>query len=201
MKLLKYFSLLLIPVLMFLTLGGSSYIFAQDSSTASQNVQTPIQTHNNSSNNPGTNKSQEGKQKACLARENAIKTRSEHLDQLAQNMETKFSNIEQRVVEYYTNKVLPKGISVSNYNTLITDINTSESKVNSDISNASSALNSFSCTQSHPRSLVLTYNSDMQQTIQDLRNYRRAIRNLIVAIATSEANSHSNSKASNALNK
>ena len=62
------------------------------------------------------------KLRACQARENAIKKRASHLNQLATNIESNFDKHAQRVEEYYTSKVVPSGKTVANYDSLVADI-------------------------------------------------------------------------------
>src|SRR6266478_2420017 len=63
-----------------------------------------------------------GSLKSCQARETAVKTRMISLVRLAMNTETKFDLIAKRVEDFYTNKVLPTGKTVSNYDTLVKNI-------------------------------------------------------------------------------
>ena len=190
MKRIEFLSIFItaLVILFTLTIGSNIFIFAQQANTDT-----------NSNTNSDTNKSSSAhtKEQECAAREDSIKTRSEHLNELAQNIETKFSNIEQKVEDYYTTKVLPSGKSVSNYDALIGEVDTEKSDVGTKLSDDTSSIESFTCTQSNPKSQLLTYNTNMKDTISQLRNYRNSIKNLIVAVATSSSQGKSSSGTNN----
>ncbi len=122
------------------------------------------------------------KLRACLARELAIKGRMNSLVNLVTNMETKFDSITKRVEDFYTNKVVPTGKTVSNYDSLVTDIKAKKEVVQSDLNKTSSDISSFSCSASDPKSLYTKFKTDMQTVKTDLQNYRQSIKNLIVAV-------------------
>ena len=122
------------------------------------------------------------KLKACQARENAIKTRFERLSQLVTTMEEKFDAIAGRVEEYYTSKVVPGGKTVANYDSLIADIATKKVAVGTALTKARNNVSGFSCDGNDPKGQMMTYRSDMQGVIQELKNYRTSIKDLIVAV-------------------
>ncbi len=126
--------------------------------------------------------SQAGQLKSCQAREAAIKNRSLHLTKLATGMETKFDAIAGRVEAYYTAKVVPSGKTVSNYNTLVADIQTQKTNIQTAVTKAQNDANSFSCTGSTPKAQMTQFRIDMQSVKGALKEYRTSIKNLIVAV-------------------
>lgn len=116
--------------------------------------------------------------RSCQARESAIKTRMESLTNLATNMEKVFDAIATRVENFYT----ASGKTVSNYDTLVADINTKKGTVSTDLAAAQTLVNSFSCTTDDPRGLLTQFRLDMQKVKSDLKAYRTSIKNLIVAV-------------------
>lgn len=125
-----------------------------------------------------------GHLQACLAHESAIKNRSENMVNMGQNMETKFNNIALRVEQYYTDKVLPNGKTVSNYSQLLADIQTKKTAVDADLTLVQSDATNFSCSSTDPKTQLTGFRTDMQTLIQGLKDYRTSIKNLIVAIST-----------------
>src|SRR3989344_8730516 len=71
----------------------------------------------------------EVKLKVCQNRETAIKKRVENLGKLANSMLEKFAIHAQRVEEFYTTKVVPSGKTVANYDSLVADIQTKKTAV------------------------------------------------------------------------
>lgn len=122
------------------------------------------------------------KLKSCQSREAAIKTRSEHLSQLATTMEEKFDAIAARVEEYYTTKVVPSGKTVQNYNSLVADIAAKKVAVGTSLTKAQNDIAGFSCDGSDPKAQMTAYRLDMQGVIQELKDYRTSIKDLIVAV-------------------
>ncbi len=120
--------------------------------------------------------------RSCEARQDAVKNRMSSLVKFATNMEDKFDSIATRVEDFYTNKVLPTGKVVSNYDTLVKDISTKKDVVNTDIVSAQAKVDAFSCTGDDPKGLLTQFRLDMQKVKGDLKNYRTSIKNLIVAV-------------------
>ena len=125
----------------------------------------------------------DAKLKSCQARENAIQNRSTHLVDLVTNMETKFEKIAKRVQDYYTSTVIPQSKTVSNYDTLVKDIQAKREAVQVTLIKVhqDEALN-FDCTVSDPKAQMTQFREDMQAVKSALKDYRTAIKNLIVAV-------------------
>lgn len=161
---------------------ASVFAIGKPQGTGEQNGQKQLGANSSASNipiSPGEN----GKLRSCQARENAIKTRMIHLIQLVNTMENKFDSIATRVENYYTDKVVPSGKTVSSYNTLVSDIQTQKNNVQTDLTKAQSDTNTFSCTSAtSPKEQMTQFREDMQTVKKDLKDYRSAIKNLIVAV-------------------
>ena len=127
-------------------------------------------------------KLQEAKLQACQAREEGIKNRSTHLTNLAKNIEDKFDAILTRVQNYYTNKVVPSGKTLSNYDTLVSNIQTKKTAVQTALTKAQNDVATFSCTSGSPKDAMLKFKTDMLAVKQALKEYRTSIKNLIVSV-------------------
>lgn len=128
------------------------------------------------------NRLTEAKLKACQAKENAIKKRSEHLGQLVSTMMEKFDAIAKRVEEYYTTKVVPSGKTIANYDSLVSDIQTKKGAVQTALATAQSDAGSFACDGNDPKGQLLQFREDMRAVKSALKGYRTSIKNLIVAV-------------------
>ena len=124
----------------------------------------------------------EAKLKVCQNRENAIETRSKQLTKAAGNMLTTFDKIAERAEQYYTAKVVPSGKIVANYDALVAEIASKKQTVQTDLDKATADATAFSCTGNDPKGQLTQFRTDMQQVKKDLKEYRTAIKNLIVAI-------------------
>lgn len=128
------------------------------------------------------NRLSDARLKACQARESAIKTRFERLNQLVATMVEKFDAIAGRVEEYYTTKVVPSGKTVANYDTLVADITTKKTAVQTALTKAQGDVATFSCDGEDPKGYLTSFRTNMQAVKGGLKDYRTSIKNLIVAI-------------------
>lgn len=126
--------------------------------------------------------SEQGKLRACQAKENSINKRLTSLDNLVVNMESKFDSIANRVEDYYTSKVVPSGKTVSNYDSLVTEIQTKKIAVQTALTKTQTDTSTFTCTSDDPKALLTQYRKDMQDVKSALKEYRTSIKNLIVAV-------------------
>lgn len=124
----------------------------------------------------------EVKLKVCQNREAAIKKRAENLGKMASSMLKKFAAHAQRVEEFYTTKVVPSGQTVANYDSLVADIQTKNTAVQIALTQAQSNVSSFTCSGTDPKGQLTQYRSDMLAVKSALKDYRTAIKNLIVAV-------------------
>ncbi len=103
-----------------------------------------------------------------------------------------FSTIATRVEKFYAEK----GIPLSNYDALVAAVNTAETKALNDISTMKS-FDTFKCDGSDPKGQIKTFRTDLKTEIQDLKDFRTAVRNLIVGVksVTGTTNSGNDSNA------
>lgn len=126
--------------------------------------------------------SETGKLRACQAKENSLKNRLTSLNNLATNMESKFTSIANRVEEYYTAKVVPAGKTVTNYAALVSLIQTKKTAVQTALTKAQTDAGAFTCTSNDPKGQLTLFRKDMQAVKSALKEYRTSIKNLIVAV-------------------
>jgi hypothetical protein len=120
--------------------------------------------------------------RACEANQEAIKNRMGSLTRLTANMVEKFDSISTRVQTFYTDKVVPSGENLSNYDALVAEIAAKKAIVDTDLGTAQTSVDAFSCDTDNPKEQLNTYRLNMQKVKTDLKNYRTSIKNLIVAV-------------------
>lgn len=140
----------------------------------------------NSSNNPGSTQSSNGQShlqaaqlKACQNRESAINNIMTRIDTRAQNQINLFSTIATRVENFYTNK----SKTLSNYNQLVAAVNISKAQAEKDFGTLQSN-STFSCSANDPKGMVTAFQGYLKTEISDLQNFRTAVKNLIVGVAS-----------------
>lgn len=129
-----------------------------------------------------TAKRDEQKVKRCEVKEKVLTNRINSLNRLVTNIEDKFSAIVERVKAHYTNKVLPTGRTVENYDSYLADIDTKKAAVDSALASAKTNANTFTCDSDDPKAQLTQFKEDMQAVKAALKDYKTAIRNLIVAV-------------------
>lgn len=170
---------------------GAAFIFALSISTVNAaNVRSTNANTNGQAN--ATQKLTEAKLRVCQNKESGIQKRNIQLNKMAENMMTKFDAITTRVKTYYTEKALPNGVTVSNYDALVSEIATKKAAVQTSLTKANTDSTAFSCTSDGPKGQLTQYRVDMQAVKQSLKDYRTSIKNLIVAIHTASETSNSN---------
>lgn len=124
----------------------------------------------------------EVKLKVCQTKEKSLIKRMEQLGKLAGNIQENFSAIAERVEEYYTQKVVPNGKTVANYDSLVADIETKKGVVKTALTQAQNNVGNFSCDGEDPKGQLTQFREDMKAVKSALKNYRTSIKNLIVAV-------------------
>lgn len=127
-------------------------------------------------------KRDEAKVRACEVKEKVLDNRITSLTRLVTNMEKKFSAIVERVKKHYTEKILPKGETVENYDALLSDIDSKKTAVDSALAATKASSDSFSCDSDDPKATLTQFRKDMQAVKSALKDYRKSIRDLIVAV-------------------
>lgn len=150
------------------------------SSNASVSSDQSTQVSSSQSNNQ-THLS-EGKLKSCLNREKTINNILSRIDIRTQKQLNLFGTIATRVEGFYT----LKGKTVTNYNQLVASVATAKAQAEKDYI-AMQTNSSFSCEVTNPKGIVINFKAYLKTEITDLQNYRNAVKNLIVAVASANS--------------
>lgn len=139
--------------------------------------------------------------KFCENHQDEINKRLTSLGSLVTNMLGKFSAIAVRVEQFYTNKVLPSGKTVPNYQQLVDDVAAKNSAVTLAFSNAQADVKDFKCTAEDPKGQLKLFRTDMQLVKKALQDYRTSIRNLIVAVKSVTGDTENEASKSGVISK
>ncbi|MBI4033405.1 hypothetical protein HY379_00205 [Candidatus Saccharibacteria bacterium] len=130
--------------------------------------------------------------KACETRERVI---NNILDRVANRGERRlnvYSAIFERVQGFYTKKDL----SLSNYDQLVADVNAKKAAAQTAVDEIGDKQVDFACDGSDPKGAVAGFREDLKAEIKALHAYQQSLKDLIVAVKTSiadTAQSNSNS--------
>lgn len=120
-------------------------------------------------------------QKACENRREAFKTRLGNLSEHSQKVVEVMDKIVDRVEAFKTSK----NLDVPNYDALVADVNAKKAVVHNlqNVAKADSDQD-FNCDRSHALERVQSFTDILHQQIDALKDYKTAIKNLIVAVKT-----------------
>jgi peptidoglycan hydrolase CwlO-like protein len=120
--------------------------------------------------------------RSCEARQEGLKTRMMSLVRLSSNIKLKFDSISLRVQNYYTDTVVPGGNAISNYDELISEIESKKEDVQTELDAVQDQVDAFECSGDDPKGALNQYRLGMQKVKTGLHAYRLSIKNLIVAV-------------------
>ena len=151
-----------------------------DNANSTSNKSAPSNHMNNNANHNTPNNFTAAQLRACTNRQAAIQKIIGNIIIRSQNQTSLFATIAARVETYYQSSGKK---NVSNYAQLLASIQSIQVKTNTDLSTLKSNGN-FNCNTINPKNTVYLFQGYLKQEIQDLQTYRRAVKNLIVAVAT-----------------
>jgi hypothetical protein len=124
----------------------------------------------------------EDKLKICQVRSEGITKRSKTVLDALNKKSATLQGVALGVENYYLNTIVASGSSVSNYDSLVSDINTKKSNLDSAIKTTQDDINNFSCSENNPPAQLNQFKLDTQNAITALSEYKKSIKNLISAI-------------------
>lgn len=131
-----------------------------------------------------TERLEEKRLRFCQDHEEEFRKRNENLEKLTLKMINVFDEIAKRVEDYYNQKLVPNGKTLSNYDALANDIEEKKNAAQSALDKAKADASGFSCNLANPKENLNQFRLDMQAVKKALHEYRTSIKNLIVAIRT-----------------
>lgn len=124
----------------------------------------------------------EARLRICQAKEAGLRNRQTRMLNLAgqslDNLQTKLD----RVVGFYTDKIVPKGITIANFGSLLDKAGMEKQEALGQLSQARLMSNNFSCQSDDPLSQVNEFGRQMNKVNQSIKDYRYAIINLTTAV-------------------
>lgn len=174
-----------------LALAGSATVFALPSqaSVHAQTTHVSVSANGNSSSHipsqattgqaNGAAHLAAAQLRSCKNRETAINNIMLRIDTRAQNQINLFSTIATRVEAFYTKQ----GKTLSNYSQLVAAVSTAKAQALSDFATVKTN-STFNCSSSNPKGMVTAFQGYLKTEISDLQNFKIAVKNLIVGVAS-----------------
>lgn len=137
----------------------------------------------NQSENAQSGKLDSDKLQVCQGKEQKIKNMFENTNQLGQGQLNLFENIANKVQNFYeTNKTQ---LTVENYDSLVAEMTATRTAAQTAMQTATRLASEFGCDSDDPKGTVNEYKAQIQTQMQELKNYRTTIKNLVSAIKAS----------------
>lgn len=120
----------------------------------------------------------EAKLKACQNREKAINNIMSRITTRGQKQVDLFSTIADRTETFYTTK----GKTLSNYGTLVADVNAKKADAQSAVDTVKANSVSFKCDGTDPKGAATSFKDSLKTEISALKAYKTSVKNLIVGV-------------------
>lgn len=118
----------------------------------------------------------------CEKRKDNIDHQANNISSRAENHFNRFGQIVTMVDKFYTEKLVPKGVVVTNYDALKADIAKTQADAQAAIEAAKAKIATFDCASDNPKSQLEDYKAETKTVYAALKDYRTAIKNFILAI-------------------
>lgn len=129
----------------------------------------------------------EAKLKVCQNRERAIDNILTKIASRGQKQLDLFSTIATRVETFYTDK----GKVLSNYNALVTELNTKKAAAQSTVDTIKAASVTFKCDGTDPKGVATSFKDALKKEIAALQDYKTAVKNLVVGVKSVQGSTES----------
>lgn len=118
------------------------------------------------------------KLRVCENRQKAITNIMSRIADRGQKQLTLFTTIATRVETFYTDK----GKTLSNYDTLVADVNATQAAAQTAVDTIKSASTGFDCNGTDPQGFVSSFKDSLKSEISALQDYRTSVKNLTVGV-------------------
>ncbi|USN96168.1 MAG: hypothetical protein H6797_03760 [Candidatus Nomurabacteria bacterium] len=122
--------------------------------------------------------------KLDTAKKKICENRASKIDELMSTMKTRRQNVYDRINKIVTaveNFYVSKGLSVSSYSDLVAAVNAAQSATQTAMA-AEQAVPNLDCSGDHPRADVASFKEKRQESIDAMKAYRDAVKDLIKAV-------------------
>ncbi len=127
-------------------------------------------------------KLEEKKLKICEKRKGNITNRANKVAERIEKHFNRFGVLVTKVDNFYTTKLVPKGVVVENYAALKADIETQKSEVQGLLTTLKSDIAAFDCASDSPKSQLETVKTELKNVHLAMKDYRTSLKNFIKAI-------------------
>ncbi len=171
------YKLILATAMSLVVLGGASVFAANSHASADASSQ-------------GTARLAAAQLNACQKRQTVVNNIMARIVDRGTKQIAVFNTIATRTEAFY----VKKGKTVANYVTLVAAVDAAKAKAQTDLA-AMKTTNTLACDASNPKGVVSAFQTNLKLEIADLKAYKTAVKNLIVAVKSVQGTDSSAGKA------
>lgn len=172
-------------VFLLLILVSAPSIFAQDVASSSPKPKRfGLETRQMKENVSDLRSASKGaiKSRVCEVHAKVINKRATMIVQRTTKMQERLGKVSDAIQKFYTEKLVPDGKTLSNYDSLISSISAKKAALIPLVDEVKNDAQEYSCEADDPRSEFEDYRKDMQALIIGIQEYRKSIKTLLVAV-------------------
>ena len=160
-----------------------------DNSSTSTTTET---TDTGGSSSKGKTKLSEIKLKVCKKRETSVNNILTRISDRGQKQLDLFSSIATKTEAFYASK----GKAISNYDALVADVNAKKAAAQTEVDSIKSNSVTFKCDGTDPKGAVSGFKTVLKAEISALKDFKTAVKNLIVGVKSAQGETSSTDKTS-----
>lgn len=135
----------------------------------------------------------DAKLKACENRQRAIKNIMARIADRGTKQLEVFTKISERTQAFY----IDKGKTSNNYDALVAEVNAKKAAAETAVKTVKDSSTTFACDGDNPRGMVDGFKDSLKLEISALKDYRTAIKNLIVGVKSAQGSASSSENGEN----
>jgi hypothetical protein len=139
------------------------------------------------------NRLAEDKLKVCKVHEKVVASSMERIGTRGERHLAVINKIADRVEAFYTKS----GKNLSNYDALVTDVNAKKAAATTAVEKVKADRQAFKCDGNDPKGVASSFKDDLKLETSALKNYKTAVKNLIVGVKSVQGTSDSDSAGGN----
>ncbi len=181
MRLFKRASILGISAFAFVAIATPALAIPTPNAHAQTQTQTTEQ-QTTTANKVAQTRLADAKLKACQNREKAITNIMSRLADRGQKQLNLFSSIADKTEAFYATK----GKTVATYDALVADLATKKAAAEEAVNTVTSTSTTFKCDGTDPKGVVSSFKDSLKAEITTLKDYRTAVKDLIVGVKSAQ---------------
>lgn len=166
---------------------------AQDAQTAAEEQKTTAQTSAADRKEATQTKLADAKLKACENRQKAIQNIMARIADRGTKQLDVFNKISERTQAFYTDK----GKALGNYDALVAEVNAKKGAAETAVQVVKDSSATFACDGENPKGVVESFKESLKAEITALKEYRTAVKNLIVGVKSVQGTTSSSENGAN----